>query len=176
MPRDCGEPDAAYQLQLDFIALPTFATCLGHKITTHTVGNETMKNVVAIIDILGGLAHLRDNPITLRVAGFMPLHIEYVGKGPRGGMMVSVMHTFEQNGDLMRDPDLVAELMLSGEWLPISYRQDSLGVFQDAVLPEGDQILVNTRLAQSISQFMVVWDMAIGQQGYVEEAKRRVGC
>ena len=74
-----------------------------------------MKNVQKIIDIRGGLAALKQRPIRLEVPGFMRLVIEHVGTGPRGGQLVSVAHYGEQNGDLMRDPEIVFEVE-AGQW------------------------------------------------------------
>ncbi|MFO0848318.1 MAG: hypothetical protein U0871_07150 [Gemmataceae bacterium] len=135
-----------------------------------------MKNVQAIIDLFGGLENLKDNPISLRVPGYMPLSIEIVGKGPRGGPLISIMHTYEQNGDLMRDPDLVVELIPPVNWwLPISFQQDNLGIFQEAVMLDGDRLITHSRLVDSLKAFMTEWDRNLGEQGFVEEARRLAG-
>lgn len=137
-------------------------------------GGRIVKNVQAIIDLFGGLERLKDNPISLRVPGFMPLSIEIVGKGPRGGPLLSIMHHYEQNGDLMRDPDLVVELIPPVNWwLPVSFRQDNLGIFQEAVLLDGDRLITHSRIVDSLKAFMAEWDRNIGEQGFVEEARRR---
>ncbi|MDY3555977.1 hypothetical protein R5W24_005124 [Gemmata sp. JC717] len=127
----------------------------------------------AIIDALGGLDGLKRAPISLTVPGYMPLSVEFVGAGPRGGMLISIMHTFEQNGDLMRDPDVVVELIPPVDWwLPISYRQDGLGLFQEAVARDGDRLITHSRLVDSIKQFLGQWDRNLGEQGFVEAARR----
>lgn len=132
-----------------------------------------MKNVQAIIDVFGGLDKLRDNPISLTVPGYMPLSIEVVGKGSRGGPLVSIMHHYEQNGDLMRDPDLVVELIPPVNWwLPVSFRQDNLGIYQEAVVLNGGRLITHSRLVDSIKSFMSEWDRNIGEQGFVEAARR----
>lgn len=137
-------------------------------------GGLIVKNVQAIIDVFGGLEKLKDNPISLKVPGFMPLSVEIVGKGPRGGPLISIMHTYEQNGDLMRDPDLVVELIPPVNWwLPVSFQQDNLGIFQEAVLLDGDRLITHSRLVDSLKAFMAEWDRNLGQQGFVEEARRR---
>jgi hypothetical protein len=139
-------------------------------------GGRIVKNVQAIIDVFGGLEKLKDNPISLKVPGFMPLSVEIVGKGPRGGPLISIMHTYEQNGDLMRDPDLVVELIPPVNWwLPISFQQDNLGIFQEAVVLDGDRLITHSRLVDSLKAFMAEWDRNIGEQGFVEEARRRTG-
>ena len=55
-----------------------------------------MKTVAKIIDLFGGLEALKQQPIRLKVEGFMPLVIEHVGVGPRGQPLVSVAHYYEQ--------------------------------------------------------------------------------
>jgi len=82
-----------------------------------------MRNVQKIIDSRGGLTALKQRPIRLRVPGFMRLVIEHVGTGPRGGELVSVARYGEQNGDLMRDPEIVFEVA-AGKWQPVSIQQD----------------------------------------------------
>src|SRR5579875_3334609 len=91
-----------------------------------------MKNVQKIIDLRGGMATLKQRPIRLEVPGFMRLVIEHVGRGPRGGELVSVAHYGEQNGDLMRDPEVVFEIA-DGQWNPISIQQDYIGSYREAV-------------------------------------------
>ena len=66
-----------------------------------------MHNVIKIINLLrGGVTGLEENPITLKLGGYMPLHIEYIGEGPDNLPAVAVSHTYLQNGDLMRDPEI----------------------------------------------------------------------
>lgn len=131
-----------------------------------------MKNVKQIIELLGGFERLKREPIKLTVEGFMPLSIEYVGKGPRGGLLVSIMHFYTQHGDLMRDPDLVVEVLpATDEWLPFSCQQDSLGLYQEAVSGEGDCLKVRSRLAADLRQFMELWSRNLKDQGFVEAAR-----
>ncbi len=131
-----------------------------------------MKNVKAIIDTLGGLSFLGGNPIVLQVPSFMPLSIEVIGRGPRGGILLSVMHWYEQNGDLMRDPDMEIEVMAeSGEWLPVSFRQDSFGLIQEAVAVVDGEVRVNAKLDHDLREFMELWDRNILEQRFVEAAK-----
>jgi hypothetical protein len=135
-----------------------------------------VKHVQAIIDTFGGLDKLSHNSILVSVPGLMPLAIERIGTGPRGGPLISVMHFYKQNGDVMRDPDLVVELVPSvGWWLPVSFRQDNLGVFQEAVKVEGDRLITDARLVDALKSFMLHWDRNLGDQGFVEAARRSAG-
>ena len=55
---------------------------------------------------------------------FMPVHVEYVGKCDLGEVF-SLTHYYEQNGDLMRDPDMEFIKGGDGEYYPISFWQDA---------------------------------------------------
>src|SRR5258708_2338556 len=112
-----------------------------------------MKIVAKLIEIHGGLGALKSKPIRVHPpsSGFMRLCIEYVGTGPRGMSLVSVAHYFEQNGDLMADPDLVFEVnpnedgplsWKAGEWSPVSFTQHSTGTYQEAVLVRDGKVMV----------------------------------
>ena len=63
----------------------------------------------------------------------MRLVIEHVGEGPRGMPAIAVAHYHEQNGDAMRDPEIVFEVnpgdWKNGDWCPVSYRQDNLDIY-----------------------------------------------
>lgn len=96
-----------------------------------------MKIVAKIIETFGGLAWLLkpDNSIRLENPPYMRLVIEYIGEGPRGKPSISVAHYYEQNGDLMRDPEMVFEVnpdgpptWNAGEWGPVSFQKDNLGI------------------------------------------------
>jgi hypothetical protein len=131
-----------------------------------------MTNVKQIINLLGGFETLAERPIKLRVDGFMPLSIEFVGRGPRGGTLISVMHWFMENGDLCRDPDLEIEIPAnSDDWLPVSYRQDSLGVYQQAVIIGENGPVVRASLTKDLIRFMRRWDKNVGDQGFVQAAR-----
>src|SRR6516162_8740167 len=91
-----------------------------------------MRNVQKIINAKGGMAALKRKYIRLEAPGFMRLAIEHIGTGPRGGELVSVAHYGEQNGDLMRDPEIVFEVA-AGQWHPVSIQQDYVGGYRQAV-------------------------------------------
>src|SRR5437763_9367164 len=133
-----------------------------------------MKNVQAIIALFGGLADLRH--VRLEAPGFMPLVIEAIGTGPRGLPAVSVAHYYEQNGDLMRDPEMVFEAGPGRELLPVSYQQDNLGIYQEAALQD-DQggVMVRPRLTKELARFARQWDRNLKDQGFVQAARAEAG-
>lgn len=135
-----------------------------------------MKTVQRIIDLFGGLRVLRNNPINLEVEGFMPLSIEFIGYGPRELPMVSIMHHFEQNGDLMRDPQIEYEIDGQGKWHPISYRQDSIGLMREAVFVDDKtgRVMARPKLVRDLQRFSATWSKNLDEQGFVDAARKAV--
>jgi hypothetical protein len=131
-----------------------------------------MKSIEEIIEARSGWDSLKSHPIKVEVGeGFMALCIEHIGPGPRGGLLISIAHYYEQHGDLMADPDLVVEVIRqTGEWLPMSFQQDNLGIYQEAVTVEGDGLVVRSKLVADLQQFMRLWDQALREQGFVSAA------
>lgn len=58
---------------------------------------------------------------------FMAVVVETVEVAPTGAPIVSVAHYYEQNGDLMADPEMTF-LLANDRVFPMSYRLDGLGV------------------------------------------------
>jgi len=132
-----------------------------------------MESIREIIALFGGVDLLRKAAIRVEVEGFMPLCIEYVGVGPRGGTLISVAHYYLQQGDLMADPDLTIEVLTEGDWSPVAYQQDNLGIYQEAVSLDGGKMVERRRLVNDLLAFMRVWDENIKEQGFIEAARRQ---
>ena len=129
-----------------------------------------MKNIMKLIDRTGGLEHLKEHPIRIAAHGaFMRLTVEYIGVGPRGCPLISVAHYFEQNGDLMRDPEMTFEV-LDGEFHPVSCTMDPVGLYQEAVFKgEAGGVLIKPRLTAELKAIARIWDRNIRDQGYMDE-------
>jgi hypothetical protein len=135
-----------------------------------------MRSVWEIVQITGGWHRLRSHPLRIEVEGYLPLCVEAIGRGPRGGLLISVMHFYLQNGDVMRDPDVEVEVMPdTDDWLPVSYRQDNLGIFSEAVSTEDGVVRFNHALVADLKRFLGLWDRNLREQGFVEAADRMRG-
>jgi hypothetical protein len=143
-----------------------------------------MKNVAKIIELRGGLGALKSKSIRIEppCSGFMRLCIEYVGTGPRDMPLVSVAHYYEQQGDLMADPDLVFEVnpdddgplsWKTGEWGPVAFTQHSTGTYQEAVSLQDGKVMLASRLITSLKSFARTWDRNLKSQGYVATFERQ---
>jgi hypothetical protein len=130
-----------------------------------------MKTILRILERAGGyrptLSVKIENP------PYMALVIEATPEvGPLNLAALSVAHYGEQNGDLMRDPEMCFELSkppLSGLGLSAYYfRNDYMGVEQYSRYREGDNYIVVPDLYEEHSKFAQVWDKNLRAQGFLE--------
>jgi hypothetical protein len=88
---------------------------------------------------------------------FMALHVECIDQVSEG-KLYSVTHYYEQNDDLMRDPDVVFLKDSEANYYPVSYQQDGLGIYQEAVIFEADTIKgVRSKTQRDIASFCTMW-------------------
>lgn len=136
-----------------------------------------MKNYTHFAKTL--LALLGDQTaIRLTSGGYMPLSIEDIGYSPDGHRQISICHYGEQNGDLMRDPDMVFALQdVDGLTIaePISFRNDYMGLYQEVYTHngEGKRTHVNPRLKRELSSFALTWFRNLKHQGFLDKEVKR---
>jgi len=80
----------------------------------------------------------------------------------------------------MRDPERVFEIDSEGAFHPVSFQQDNLGIFNEAVFQDdAGRVMVRPRLVKDLSSFARQWDNNLKEQGLVDvaqaEAQRRAG-
>ena len=87
-------------------------------------------------------------------AGTMPLSVERIGPH-----LFSLTHYYRQNGDMMRDPDVVLHRDKSGRWFPVSFQQDGrFPVYTEALEVGAEGIVgVYRRRYASLRDFMRTW-------------------
>ncbi len=93
---------------------------------------------------------------------FMPVVVERVGSivvGKQDCELISVAHYGEQNGDLMRDPEVVFIRDGSGNYYPESIIQDYVGVCRTVVGRDdtGKAVRFNPRQQRDIAEFTGRW-------------------
>ena len=102
-------------------------------------------------------------------APFMELVIEAVDEsGPCGFPALSVTHYGEQNGDAMRDPEMLFELEADGGLNPFYYRNDYLGLEQWSRYIHGGEYVSRRELYIQHVSFAKVWDRNLLSQGYLQ--------
>jgi hypothetical protein len=104
---------------------------------------------------------------------WMPLDIEETGiSGPNGLPTISVAHYGQQNGDAMRDPEMLFEMRRDGNEIeldPYYWRNDNLGIEQYSSYRDDQQKLFTlAELKRRHEQFARLWDKNLRAQGYYE--------
>ncbi len=128
---------------------------------------ETYLECATLLDEL--LAGARAVRIT--VPEYMPLSVEEIGISQDGHRLVSLCQYGEQNGDLMRDCDLVfmvTDLPGGAAAEPVSFRNDYLGIVQDVYRYDetGKRTQVVTSLKQELKEFAQAWFATLRDQGF----------
>ena len=107
---------------------------------------------------------------------YMSLVIEAMDESGQCGLpAISVAHYGEQNGDLMRDPEMCFELGLAGgaHLNPFYWRNDYMGVEQWSRFITGTDYAFHRELFQQHVSFAKVWDRNLRSQGFTETFERQ---
>ena len=119
-----------------------------------------------------------DTAIRLTVGGYMPLSVEDIGQSADGNRLISICHYGEQNGDFMRDPDMVFEVYASpapATAEPLSFRNDYMGLMQEVYRydDDGKKTAVNPKLKQDLKSFGPTWFKNLKNQGFLGDTAIR---
>ena len=104
----------------------------------------------------------------LRTPGgaFMPLCVEVVGYG-EGYRVVSLAHYYEQNGDLMADPEMTVKLWRHGMAEALTFQMAAPPLYQEVYgVNEAGQTTVKPRLKHELNAFLDTWTNNIRHQGH----------
>lgn len=109
--------------------------------------------------------------IRITVSGYMPLSVEEIGIDGEGHRLVSLCHYGEQNGDLMRDLDIVFMFQdtPSGSIAePVSFKNDYLGLDQEVYRYDdtGTRTHLDTTLKSQLREFAQIWFANLNEQGF----------
>jgi hypothetical protein len=121
-----------------------------------------------------------EQAVRITVPSYMPLAVEAIGRSADGGALVALSHTTVQNGDLMRDPEIVFGIrevdgVRAAE--PLSFRNDFTGTHQEVYRYDqhGHPTHVVPRLRKELCSFARMWFHNLNEQGFLaEHAKREV--
>ena len=96
---------------------------------------------------------------------FMPVSVEQIFENEKF-KQISIAHYYEQNGDLMADPEMIIILeKASGLFIPSYFKQDNLGVEQESVIMNlGEIVGVRTKMQVDHAIFANIWLKNIKQQ------------
>lgn len=129
-----------------------------------------------LLKILNGQQHMK-----LHSDGFMPLIVERIQENIittfGGGTLYSLCHYYEQNGDLMRDPEMcfivVDNRKKKNDYaavgiFPQMYQLDSLGLFEESVTIDNGAITNCIKMWQKGQcSFANIWLKNIREQGFL---------
>ena len=109
--------------------------------------------------------------VRITVSGYLPLSVEEIGSSGDGYRLVSLCHYGEQNGDLMRDPDIVFLFHNLPDGMaaePVSFRNDYLGIVQEVYRYDeaGRRTHVVPSLKQELKEFAERWFANLKDQGF----------
>ncbi len=95
--------------------------------------------------------------------------------GPCGLPALSVCHYCEQNGDAMRDPEMLFELGFAGgaHLNPFYWRNDYVAVEQWSRFIKDGNYCYHSQLHEQQEQFAKLWDKNLRQQGCFEAFERQ---
>jgi hypothetical protein len=91
--------------------------------------------------------------------------------GPMGLPAISVCHHGEQNGDLMRDPEMCFELGRAS-LDPFYFRNDYLGIEQWSRLIDDRNYVMYCELHHQHERFAELWDRNLCLQGFAAAFER----
>ncbi len=116
--------------------------------------------------------------VRITVSGYMPLSVEEIGIDGEGHRLVSLCHYGEQNGDLMRDPDIVFMFQdtPSGSIAePVSFKNDYLGLDQEVYRYDdtGTRTHLDTTLKSQLREFAQIWLANLNEQGFLGDGAVR---
>ena len=133
-----------------------------------------MQTILHILKAAGGWNH----GLSLRIDNppLMPLCIEATDEsGPCGLPAISVCHYGEQNGDAMRDPEMMFELGMAGgaHLNPFYWRNDYVAVEQWSRFITDGQYVYHAALHRQHEEFAKLWDANLRLQGFAEAFERQ---
>ena len=100
---------------------------------------------------------------------YMPLVIEWLYYNDyKGRPVFSIAHYGEQNGDLMRDPEMTVAIDFdAGAVEPLTWRNDYIGRLDEVYKRNNaGQLLYSQRLRTSLDEFLWQWLKNIKYQGF----------
>ena len=114
--------------------------------------------------ILRALLALQTSKIDNTDEAYMPVYIEIIDRSEAYNH-ISLAHYGEQNGDMMRDPEMLFALHNeTRQFIPYYYRNDYCGIEENSVRWSEDGIALNPRLQASHTTFANQWLRNIAAQ------------
>ena len=118
-------------------------------------------------EILRALLALQTAIIDNTHGVYMSVHIEIIDRTDKY-TYISLAHYGRQNGDAMRDPEMIIALHKeSQQFVPYYYRNDYMGIEQYSIRWTDEGILLNRRLQADHTTFANQWLRNIAIQQHI---------
>ena len=133
---------------------------------------KTYQHFATVLNQLLGL----ETAVRITVDGYMPLSVEDIGQSAEGNRLIAISHTGIQNGDLMRDPEMVFEVHADTTAAdPLSFQNDYIGLFQEVYRLDdaGKKTHVNPKFKAELKSFAALWFRNLKAQGFLSSEARR---
>lgn len=96
---------------------------------------------------------------------YQPVSVEVIWKYDESKAAISVMHYGEQNGDLMRDPDVTFLRVDEKTFIPLTFQNDYAGFYGEyATVEYGAITLTEPRKQADLASFCNDWMENINEQ------------
>ena len=118
-------------------------------------------------EIFRALLALQTTKIDNSDGTYMPVYLELIGRIDKYDFF-SLAHYGRQNGDAMRDPEMIIALYKeSQQFVPYYYRNDYMGMEQYSVRWTEEGVLLNRRLQADHTTFANQWLRNIATQQHL---------
>lgn len=118
-------------------------------------------------EILRGLLALQTAKVDRSDGTYMPVYVEIIDRTDNY-THISLAHYGQQNGDAMRDPEMIIALHKDGQqFIPYYYRNDYMGREQYSVRWTDKGVLLNCRLQAEHTTFANKWLRNIATQQHI---------
>jgi len=124
-----------------------------------TLFQTTIEHLLRSLEVLEQFQAHTDFHVRFDMPDYDRLVIE------RHDSLISVAHYFEQNGDLIADPEIDLHYP---SWTPTAITQ-ILGYRRTKFIELDGQILVDTGFQHEVSSFLAMWARNIQAQGWIEQ-------
>ena len=103
--------------------------------------------------------------LKLKSRNFMDLNIDHLSHKDDGGrIVISIAHNYNQNGDVMADPDMEIRIVPSMNMVEaLTFQQDSMGIYQQVYLEDGR---FNPTVKRELNNFLNFWLKNLVDQGF----------
>jgi len=126
-----------------------------------TLFQTTIEKLLAAHNLLENFHAQLDFHVRFDMSGYQRLVIE------RHSELISVAHYFEQNGDLVPDPEVELHYPF---WEPTAITQ-VMGLRREKFIQRDDETLVDIRFDREVSAFLSLWARNIQAQGWAQRGQ-----